>query len=248
MLAVRLALFAALTLTGACVNLFTVPVSTASRPPVEGALFGRVLLVGFVARENRDVDLSVETVRLLKTQIRRGSALAVVEAASPLDELIAARRAKHEHPEEDGQGMPRAPTAMGSAEAIFADAALWQRVGQEYRQPLIITGTLTFASTVRRRLVEGNQEAFDSMGRRSVAPVRSFETQTIFSLEPVFVFIDGRSGHIVHRLALTEDIAYALDVHVPPLAAYFELMDRLIPSVLGVFTQQQVLGPRYLLR
>ena len=256
MIAMRIAMIVGVivgvTLSGACAIPYAVPVVTTVRPALDGSTFGRVLLAGFLAEENRDVDLSVETVRLLRSQIRRGSVLAVVEVKLPLVALGAARHAGDLEPDAETDHDPHAPAGGPDGRIdetqLLATPEVWRRIGEEYQQPLIITGTLAFTSSVRRELVADDQEAVDPFGRRAVKPVRRFQVRKIFSLKPVFLFIDGRTGTVIHRTAVAEEVSYDGDARVPPLAAYFELMDRVMPGVLAVFTEHQQLGPRLLLK
>lgn len=252
MIAIRIAVVTAVTLASACAIRYAVPVVTPVRPALDGSAFGRVLLAGFLAEGSREVDLSVETVRLLKSQIRRGSVLAVVEAKLPLAALTAARHAGDLEPdaETDDEQLPsaRGPDGRIDETRLRATPEVWRRIGEEYQQPLIITGTLEFAASVRRELIDRNPETIDGFGRRAVPSARRFQVRKIFSLRPVFLFIDGRTGTVIHRTAVAEEVSYDGDARVPPLAAYFELMDRVMPGVLGVFTEQQQLGPRLLLK
>jgi hypothetical protein len=67
-------------------------------------------------------------------------------------------------------------------------------------------------------------------------------------LQPRFVFIDGRTGTVIHRENFREEILYGLNNPTPALSSYFELMDRLLPSFLNALSSQTVRGTRILLR
>lgn len=252
MVAIRIAVVVGMSLSSACASLYAVPIDTPVRPALDASAFRGVLLAGFLAEDNREVDLSVETVRLLKSHIRRRAALAVVDTELPLDRLTAARLAgdlESDAPADYESHPPgRGRDGRIDERLLLATPEFWRRIGEEYQQPLIITGTLAFTSNVRRELVTRNREELDAFGRRAEQSVRQFVVRRIFTLTPVFVFIDGRTGTVLHRTVLAEEVSYDGDTRVPPLAAYFELMDRVMPGVLGVFTEQHVLGPRYLLK
>ena len=120
----------------------------------------------------------------------------------------------------------------GEYQAIFADVAFWKKIGEEYQNPLIVTGTVLFTPHQTAGFVTRNAEIYDQLGRRGVVPVRTYMERKGFILTPKFVFIDGRTG--AHALPETfhEEILYSSQQNTPALSSYFELMDKLIPSFL----------------
>ena len=68
-----------------------------------------------------------------------------------------------------------------------------------------------------------------------------------FSLDADFVFVDGRSGEVLHKERFTEEVLYGADQKVSALSSYFELMDRVLPNFLGVISPQKIRGTRILL-
>src|SRR3954471_23097399 len=79
-----------LTLTSACTNFFEVPIETPLSPKMDVTAFRRVLVAGFISGGTDDVDANLETVRLLRSQLRSKSGLRVIEAdVLPLAELAA---------------------------------------------------------------------------------------------------------------------------------------------------------------
>ena len=67
-------------------------------------------------------------------------------------------------------------------------------------------------------------------------------------LSPKFIFIDGETGATVYTERHREEILYDASQNTPALSSYFELMDRLVPSVLSAFSTQTLNGTRTLLR
>lgn len=64
---------------------FEIPIQTPIKPKIDVSGFQRVLVAGFVAGGGSDVDANVETVRLLRSQLRLKSHLKVIDAdAMPL--------------------------------------------------------------------------------------------------------------------------------------------------------------------
>ena len=59
-------------------------------------------------------------------------------------------------------------------EGIFANVDYWKKLGEEYQNPLIVTGTVLFTPHARSGFVQREQEYYDSFGRRRVVPVRTY--------------------------------------------------------------------------
>jgi hypothetical protein len=133
-------------------------------------------------------------------------------------------------------------------EHLFADVEYWKRIGEEYQQPLIVTGTVMFAPQARSGIVQRDQEVYDSFGRRRVVPVRTYMERKGFVLKPRFVFIDGRTGAVLHSENFREEVLYNANQTSPALSSYFELMDRLLPSFLSTLSSQTIKGSRVLLQ
>ena len=115
-------------------------------------------------------------------------------------------------------------------ERLFANTAYWKRIGEEYQNPLIVTGTVLFAPHSRAGFVSRDVEQYDSFGRRRVVPVRTYLERKGFILRPKFVFIDGRTGATMHSESYREEVLYNSQQNTPALSSYFELMDRLVPE------------------
>ena len=84
----------ALALTvSACNDLYEVPIETPIQPKMDVSPFQRVLIAGFLAGGSEDVDANLETVRLLRSQLRSKSQLKVIDAdVLPLLELANEQR------------------------------------------------------------------------------------------------------------------------------------------------------------
>ena len=184
-----------------------------------------------------------------------GSAPAIAEGTpAPVPPLPAATSAASATtPTEDGR-KPEAPGAIRTKrdleryERIFADAAFWKKLGEEYESPLIITGTVMFTPQQTAGWVNQSREQYDQLGRRVVVPVRTYMERKGFVLEPKFVFIDGRTGATLYSETQRREVLYPTTQSTPALASYFELMDQLIPDFLGALSTQKIRGMRYLLR
>ena len=123
-------------------------------------------------------------------------------------------------------------TAGITEDAIFGDVPFWKRLGEEYREPLILTGAIVFKSA-------GSQFEERTMGRGTVRVWRPG-----FSLNLRLVFINGRTGEMLDSLSVGPVIGRASDGRTSALALYFGLMDRLTPSVLAALGRQNSVSPR----
>ena len=240
---------AAVVLTAACTNYYEIPIETPIRPKLDVSAFQRVFVAGFIAGGTEDVDGNLETTRLLRSQLRTKSELRVIDAdVLPLMEVALEGR-------EGSNGDRTVPTSsikedsdLEAYEHVFANVEYWKRIGEEYQQPLIVTGTVMFAPQARSGIVQRDQEVYDSFGRRRVVPVRTYMERKGFVLRPRFVFIDGRNGTVLHSENFREEILYNANQTSPALSSYFELMDRLIPSFLSTLSSQRIRGTRILLQ
>jgi hypothetical protein len=133
-------------------------------------------------------------------------------------------------------------------EHVFADVEYWKRIGEEYQNPLIVTGTVMFTPHQRSGIVQREEEVYDSFGRRRVVPVRTYMERKGYILQPKFIFIDGRTGTVIHSENFREEVLYNANQSTPALSSYFELMDRLIPSFLSTLSSQKIKGTRVLLQ
>jgi hypothetical protein len=63
-----------------CTNFYEVPIETPIQPKMDVTPFTRILVAGFISGGSDDVDGNLETVRLLRSQLRSKSTLRVIEA------------------------------------------------------------------------------------------------------------------------------------------------------------------------
>lgn len=254
-------LFVGLTLilaTGCVVsNVYEISVETPIEPKMDIRPFQRVLVAGFVAGGTEDVDTNLETVRLLRSQLRSGSSLQVIDAdVLPLIEI-----AKEQALDPDSGGTSvladQQPIAdavetteddLEEYERIFANVSFWKSLGEEHQEPLIVTGTIFFTPHTRSGLVTRQREIYDAFGRRRVTPVRTYRDRSGFILSPKFIFIDGRSGTTLYSERHREEILYDANRSTPILSSYFELMDRLLPTFLSALSSQKIRGTRVILK
>ncbi|MBA3637989.1 MAG: hypothetical protein H0W53_01660 [Acidobacteria bacterium] len=75
-----LASLALLGLTAGCTSFYEVPIETPIQAKLDVGAFRRVLVAGFISGGTEDVDANMETVRLLRSQLRTKTNLRVIEA------------------------------------------------------------------------------------------------------------------------------------------------------------------------
>jgi hypothetical protein len=253
---------------------YEIPIETPIQPKLDVSPFQRVLVIGFVAGGTEDVDANQETVRLLRSQLRTKSSLKVIDA--DIVPLIDVAKDQSQGGNDDQSApregsappAPRASNGNGGSERnamalpanikdekvlepyerLFANTAYWKRIGEEFQNPLIVTGTVLFTNRSTSGFVQRDQETFDSLGRRRVVPTRMYMERKGFILRPKFVFIDGRTGATMYSESYREEILYNAQQNTPALSSYFELMDRLVPNFLSALSSQKIRGTRVLLK
>jgi hypothetical protein len=257
-----------------CTSFYEIPIETPIQAKLDVTPFQRVHVVGFIAGGSDDVDANLETVRLLRSQLRTRSGLRVIEAdVLPLAEIAqelvkepgaAPTPGETTEPAAQSANGPnggQAPGAQGngalrirdekdlaSFEQIFANVEYWKRLGEEFQQPLIVTGTVLFTPQSKSGVVATTREGYDQFGRRVSVVQRVYMERKGYVLRPKFIFIDGRTGTRLYSESFREERLYPSQQNVPALSSYFELMDDVIPRFLNVLSTQKVRGTRVLLK
>ena len=252
---------ALLALATACTSYTEIPIETPIQPKLDVSAFQRIFIAGFIAGANEDVDANMETVRLLRSQLRNKGIMRVIDADTlPLLEIAKQNSGDANTPPVPDQQAATPPQDQDKPPVfndekdlepynhIFANVAYWKRIGEEYQQPLIVTGAVLFAPQQRSGFVQREQETYDPFGRRVVVPVRTYMERKGFVLRPTFIFIDGRTGETLHTETFREEILYNASQQTPALSSYFELMDRLLPAFLNTLSAQKIKGTRTLLK
>jgi hypothetical protein len=254
------------TTVGCGVTLYEVPVETPIPAKLDISAFQRVLVAGFVAGGDNDIDTNQETVRLLRSQLRSKSELRVIDAdVMQLVDVAQEQNKAAANDNSSGEGLTiRTSTENAGVTALpqkikdekdlepydrlFANTAYWKRIGEEYQNPLIVTGSVLFTPRSSSGLVTRETEVYDGLGRRRVATQRVYMERKGFMLRPKFVFIDGRTGATIYSETRREEVLYNAQQETPALSSYFELMDRIVPDFLGALSTQKIKGTRVLIK
>jgi hypothetical protein len=238
-----------LLVSSGCAGFVEVPVETPLQSKIDVSTFRRILIAGFVTDlEPSDVDLPAETSRLLQNQLRSNTKLQVLEPDRPplqtaLGRVLEKLGDQGRYSKDDKEQYRL------EADKLLQDPEFWHKIGEEYQQPLVVTGKLGFADQNRSGFQpEERVVRRPSDGRPTLARSNRYMERKGYSLSADFYFIDTKTGALLHKERFTEEVLYSEDQRVSPLSSYFELMDRLLPNFLGVITPQKIRGTRVLLR
>ncbi len=232
-----------------CGGIIEVPVETPLQSKIDVSRFRRILIAGFVTDlETSDIDLSAETARLLQNQLRSNTRLQVLEPdRPPLQEELT--RVLDKLGEQGHYRKEEKEQFRLEADRLLQDPEYWRKLGEEYQQPLVVTGKLGFESQNRSGFQpEDRVVRSPDSGRPTLARGSRYMERKGYSLSADFYFIDTKTGELLHKERFTEEVLYSEDQRISPLSSYFELMDRLLPNFLGVITPQKIRGTRVLLR
>ena len=156
--------------------------------------YRRVLVAGLSATAVAGVDPNEEASRLLRSELRNEASVQVVDA----EPLKVERR-------------------------VLDDVPFWRRLGEEYREPLIVTGVVDFQSI-------GPYYQERQVGRRTL---RLFLPQFRLSLR--LLLIDGATGERIGSAVCGPIVAHAASSGERALILFYRLVERTMPSVLAIF-------------
>jgi hypothetical protein len=238
----------ALSLAG-CASFVEIPIETPLQSKLDVSGFRRILVAGFLTEPGgSDVELSSETARLLQNQLRAQTRLQVLEPdRPPLEDALDKVRASLG--ERERWGKEQREQYRLEAERLLQDPEFWRRLGEEYQNPLIVTGKIGFEEQSRSGFQAEERVVRDPVTNRArLVRGNRFLERKAYLLNADFHFVDGRSGATLHKEKFTEEVLYGEEQKISPLSSYFELMDRLLPNFLGVISPQRIRGTRVLLR
>jgi hypothetical protein len=238
----------AVLLAAGCSSVLEVPVETPLQSKLDVSNFRRILIAGFVTDlENQEVDLSAETSRLLQNQLRSNTKLQVLEPdRPPLQEAL--EKTLEKIGEGGSYSKDEKEQYKLESDRLLQDPEFWRKMGEEYQQPLIVSGRLSFESQNRSGFQPEERVVRTPAGQPVLQRGSRYMERKGFTLSADFLFIDSKTGETLHKERFSEEVLYSEDQRVSPLSSYFELMDRLLPNFLGVITPQRIRGTRVLLR
>src|SRR5688572_24475815 len=133
----------------ACTSYTEIPIETPISPKLDVSAFQRIFIAGFIAGANEDVDANMETVRLLRSQLRNKGIMRVIDADT-LPLLEVAKQSSGEAnsapvPDQQAVTPPQEPQDPNKGpvfndekdlepyQHIFANVAYWKRIGEEFQ-------------------------------------------------------------------------------------------------------------------
>jgi hypothetical protein len=231
-----------------CTPYVEVPVSTPLQSKIDVSRFRRILVAGFATELGEaDVDLSAETSRLLENQLRTSTQLQVIEPDHPplheaLEKILEGLGEGARYTKEEREKY------RVEADQALQDEEFWRKIGEEYKNPLIVTGRLSFEEQSRSGFASDEHVVRDpTTSNPRLMRGNRFLERKAYSLTADFYFVDGVSGKTLHREKFQEEVLYSEEQKSSALSSYFELMDRLMPNFLGVISPQRIRGTRVLL-
>jgi hypothetical protein len=249
-----------LALATACTSYYEVPIEVPIAAKLDVEKYNRILVAGFVTQTNENIDLDAETVRLLRNQLATRSNLQVLDAdIEPLGDfsektleqsgmLEKFKEIEDKATSEGDEQISRQEWIDLEQDKILEDEEFWKEIGEEYQNPLIVSGKLSFSSESRSGLVRNDRYTRDAFNRPQLVRSNTFQERTGFVLNAEFYFIEGETGRTIHRERFTEEVIYGRDEQTSALSSYFELMDRLLPNFLSILSPQTFRGTRILLK
>ena len=237
------------------------PIETPIQPKLDVRPFSRVFVAGFLTAGTQDVDGNLETVRLLRSQLRNKGQLRVIDAdALDLADVAGVAAAPRPVPRPTAPPArrrrnrpatpPISPTRRSSP-ASTRSSPTRSTGRRSARSSSSRSSSPARCSSARTPAAASSsvsaRPSTRSAGAR-VQPERTYMERKGFILRPNFIFIDGRTGETLHTETFREEILYNATQSTPALSSYFELMDRLLPSFLNTLSAQKVRGSRTLLQ
>lgn len=244
----------------ACTSYYEVPIEVPIDAKLDISGFNRILVATFATQTTENLDLDAETVRLLRNQLGMRSNLQVLDAEveplgdfseETLEEIGVLERFREMEEQARAAGeedISRQEWIDLEQDKLLEDQEYWKRIGEEYQNPLIVTGKLRFGSESRSGFTRRDRYVRDSFNRPQLQRSNVFQERTGFVLHAEFYFIDGETGRTIHRERFTEEVIYGRDEQASALSSYFELMDRLLPNFLSILSPQTFRGTRILLK
>jgi len=128
---------------------------------IDVSRFERIFVAGFVTESTESLNLDIETVRLLRGQLRNQSRLTVLDvapqflgdfSASTLEQngkMEEFRRFQETLDRNDGEQYSLEEWTAYEMEKILLDEEYWRKLGEEYQEPLIVSGIVKLMSRSR---------------------------------------------------------------------------------------------------
>ncbi|MBI3450908.1 MAG: hypothetical protein HY049_18585 [Acidobacteria bacterium] len=178
----------------------------------------RVLVAGFRANDNPDLDIDVEYRKHLKSLLKHRSNFEVIDADPP-------------------------PLPEQEPAEIVKNAAYWKRLGERFSADLILAGLVDFDKSNKSGFVQ--EDIINPTTGQRYRRTRYADREG-FKLGATHYFFRGATGELVYEGRLTEEVMYE-GLGNDSLNALLQLAERMSPDLLGVVTPRERSETRYLL-
>ena len=143
-----------------CHSYYEIPIEVPIDAKLDLSAYNRVLVASFTTQTSVDMDLDSETIRLLRNQLRMRSNLQVIDAnVEPLGNfseenlqnagLLDEFKELEQDAKADGEDILPQEWIELEQDKLLDDEEYWMKIGEEYQEPLIVTGKLRFESESR---------------------------------------------------------------------------------------------------
>ena len=253
---VSLALIAALS-SGCSTAYLEIPIETPIQPKLDVRPFSRVYVAGFVSGRHRGrrrqprnrAAAAQPAAQQGPLRVIDADALDLADVAGVDPDPAASGAAGAPPPQPAADAALTDETAVRRYEKVFADTEYWKKIGEEFQQPLIVTGTVLFRPQSAQRLRAARARDLRLAG----PPPRASPSAPTWSARASSCGRASSSSTAAPaRRSTPRPSARRFSTtptrRTPALSSFFELMDRLLPSFLNTLSAQKVRGSRVLLK
>jgi len=210
-----------LTLAGAAAPAMAGPIQVQIKLPspqkIDTTGMSRLLVGGFRANDNPDVDVDRELNRALRDLLKRNTRFEVI----------------------DNEPLPLPEQSMDDA---IRNTAYWKRLGTRFNADLIVGGTVEFSSRDQSGFVQ--EDVTSELTGQRIRRSRWVERES-FRMELGLYFFRGASGELIYEDHFTEEAAFDGKSN-DDLTVLHQLLQRVSESVLGILTPRTRTETRYL--
>lgn len=190
--------------------------------PMKGRIppnkYRSILVAGFLAEGEEKLNLNFETVKYIRTELRKNTPYRVIEE-NPI-EIPSAR-----------------------IEELPADNDFWINLATQAKAELVMWGRVNYTS---KAVAELKEERYRHPVSGRIITYTRLVDKTEFTVELDLYFSDGTSGELVYGDKYSQTIPY-LKRPSADLPVFFSLMNRLLPNILGVLVPRETMETRYIL-
>lgn len=197
--------------------MISVPVKIPVAEKLDMRGVNRVLVAAFLQSEHPTIRLKEEIVRVLRADLRKHTALEVIEAEAP--ELPAQ-----------------------NLDTLLKNASFWRSIAERSGADLVVSGAVKFESFDRSGYV---QEDYVSPVTGERKRRTRFAEREGFTLELNLYFFRGSSGELIYEDSFSED-SIQEGASADHLTVFFDLTARLEPEIVGIVSPRQREEQRYL--